>query len=234
MTFRFNGDVWIGSDNNDTWNAAAHPGSQEVYGWYGNDTIDFGASNHSANRADGQAGDDVLKGGASFDTLYGSEGRDQLFGNAGNDDLYGGAGNDILKGGLGQDHLYGGTGNDQLYGGAGQDTISPGGGINHAWGGIGVDAFFFHPTEDTATDPVNKTYIEDFQHGSQAGYNGDAIHFTGEGIHLYHAYDAAQGGELIRAIDAGGHVEDVVVHGHGEEVWKDVFLNNEHANLLFA
>ena len=51
----------------------------------------------------GQAGNDVICGGAGKDTLKGGKGNDKLLGGAGKDTLKGGPGNDKLKGGAGKD-----------------------------------------------------------------------------------------------------------------------------------
>ena len=58
-----------------------------------------------------------------MDQLWGEAGADVLDGGAGNDTLYGGGGNDILNGGNGKDTLQGGAGDDALDSGNGPDTI---------------------------------------------------------------------------------------------------------------
>jgi len=71
----------------------------------------------------GNAGIDVLEGGAGSDVLNGNLGDDALFGDAGADSLNGGIGNDFLSGGAGNDTLNGGQGNDFLIGGGGADIF---------------------------------------------------------------------------------------------------------------
>ena len=56
-----------------------------------------------ANRIDGLAGDDTLRGGPLGDRLHGGPGHDLLEAFAGNDTLIAGGGNDTLVGGAGND-----------------------------------------------------------------------------------------------------------------------------------
>jgi hypothetical protein len=93
-----------------------------------------------ASRADGGAGDDVLRGGSGVDRLMGAVGNDQLMGGAGNDTLDGGAGNDATWGGVGNDKVMGGDGNDKLYGDDGTDSLWGGLGNDQLSGGAGNDA----------------------------------------------------------------------------------------------
>ncbi len=99
-------------------------------------------------RADGGAGEDVLRGGRAADELLGGGDDDQLFGNGGNDSLDGGDGNDTasggpgndrVRGGLGADHLLGDAGNDDLAGGADDDLIDGGAGNDRGYGDDGDD-----------------------------------------------------------------------------------------------
>ena len=97
-------------------------------GLAGNDT--FTNQTGIASRADGGAGDDILRGGRGVDQLSGGDGNDQLFGGEGNDTLDGGTGNDAAWGGAGNDQVMGGDGNDKVYGGAGSDKIVGGEGMD--------------------------------------------------------------------------------------------------------
>ncbi|MFM7249630.1 MAG: calcium-binding protein [Planctomycetaceae bacterium] len=97
-------------------------------GLAGNDT--FTNFTRFASRADGGAGDDLLRGGSALDLLKGGDGNDQLWGLGGNDTLDGGHGDDAAWGGVGNDLVMGGDGNDQVYGDAGTDSL---------WGSIGND-----------------------------------------------------------------------------------------------
>jgi hypothetical protein len=107
-------------------------------GLAGNDT--FTNLTAIASRADGGAGDDVLRGGRGVDRLAGGDGNDQLLGNAGNDTVDGGAGNDAAWGGVGNDQVMGGYGNDKVYGDAGTDSLWGGLGNDELSGGAGNDA----------------------------------------------------------------------------------------------
>lgn len=104
----------------------------------GNDVVVNNAP--ASMRADGGAGNDVLRGGDLGDNLRDSSGNDELAGRGGDDDLdasfetgngtrdilVGGTGSDLLKGGPGDDQLRGSADNDRLEGGAGADDLNPG------------------------------------------------------------------------------------------------------------
>lgn len=77
-----------------------------------------------SNLLHGQAGDDLLRGGALFDQLHGGPGNDRLEGGGGDDRLMGGTGNDLLYGGDGDDQLRHGTGDNLLIGGRGNDVVT--------------------------------------------------------------------------------------------------------------
>lgn len=103
--------------------------SQIVFtGLAGNDTL----TNRTPipTRADGGAGNDVLRGGRGVDQLLGGDGNDQLIGDAGTDGLWGGRGNDELLGGADDDSLQGGAGDDRLNGEAGGDQLVGGEGLD--------------------------------------------------------------------------------------------------------
>jgi Ca2+-binding RTX toxin-like protein len=74
--------------------------------------------------ANGEAGNDTLRGGFGNDSLSGGDGDDFLFGSDGNDTLTGGNGDDYMVGGAGDDSLIADFGHDQLYGGTGADHFS--------------------------------------------------------------------------------------------------------------
>lgn len=96
--------------------------------------------------ANGDAGNDTLRGGDVRDVLEGDVGDDFLYGNGGEDQLRGGDGNDFLFGGDDDDELLGGDGNDslngnaqgdRLFGQAGNDTLNGAGGNDTLFGGLG-------------------------------------------------------------------------------------------------
>lgn len=88
---------------------------------------------------DGQAGNDVLRGGRRDDTLLGGDGDDLIRGGAGNDSIDSGDGDDSVKGGVGNDTLNGSRGNDVLSGGPGRDLIDGEDGTDWIRGGSGHD-----------------------------------------------------------------------------------------------
>lgn len=104
-------------------------GIESLLGTDYNDTLDAALSTGAVVLAGG-AGSDWVIGGSANDTLFGGTGEDTLSGNAGNDSLDGETGNDRLSGGAGNDTLTGGDGNDTLSGGAGADVF---------YGGTGLD-----------------------------------------------------------------------------------------------
>lgn len=73
--------------------------------------------------ADGEAGNDTLRGGAQSDQLQGGADNDTLNGGGNNDWLVGGAGDDTILGGTGSDVIEGNAGNDRMTGGAQADSF---------------------------------------------------------------------------------------------------------------
>lgn len=90
-------------------------------------------------KADGGAGNDVLRGGTAADVLNGGDDNDQIFGNGGNDTLSGGSGDDTVRGGTGNDQLLGEGGRDTLFGEDGNDDLSGGTEDDGLDGGSGND-----------------------------------------------------------------------------------------------
>ncbi len=93
----------------------------------GGDTITNFAP--AAMRADGGAGNDILKGGSFGDILRDSSGSDTPRGNGGQDDLNtesnaAGGGKDLLDGGAELDILKAGPEVDPLLGGSGNDRLA--------------------------------------------------------------------------------------------------------------
>ncbi len=86
----------------------------------GNDAVSIGGKHRRTTLTisatfNGDAGNDLLIGGAAADQLNGGEGNDRLDGRAGDDLLKGGNGADRIEGGLGNDSMYGEAGNDRIY-----------------------------------------------------------------------------------------------------------------------
>lgn len=75
----------------------------------------------------GDAGNDVMRGGAEDNRFFGGTENDLLYGHLGDDFLQGDAGSDFLVGGSGDDTLLGGGRNDRLVGGRGDDSFVGGG-----------------------------------------------------------------------------------------------------------
>lgn len=70
--------------------------------------------NDKANRIDGTANNDEIRGQGGDDTIFGLDGDDRLRGGKGNDSIEGGNGNDRLRGEAGNDVLTGGAGKDRF------------------------------------------------------------------------------------------------------------------------
>lgn len=172
----------------------------------GDDIVDLSA--HGANGVDygkniiihGDAGNDIIIGGAGTDTLYGDDGNDLIFGYRGADTLYGGAGNDTLYGDdlgfngiAGDDLLYGQAGDDILYGGARTDRLEGGDGNDILYGGAGGDNLFGGADNDIL-------YGDDTGTAGNDKLNGDAGNdqlFGGDGA------DELRGGTGDDLLDGG-------------------------------
>ncbi len=114
-----------------------------VFGGDGNDIIDLAEAEYGSLHF-GEAGDDLMLGGAADDRMRGGEGDDLLIDRSGDDELDGGAGADIVSGGEGNDQLDGGAGDDVVEGGAGNDILYlDDGGEDRADGGEGNDILYF-------------------------------------------------------------------------------------------
>jgi Ca2+-binding RTX toxin-like protein len=140
----------------------------------GNDTISIDRENGGTDTTDalndvcliyGEAGSDIVNGGALSDTIYGGTGNDTLSGFGGADLIYGEVDNNILNGGddndtlvgdSGTDLLTGGLGNDDMYGGAGNDTFAAGNdnfGADYIDGGAGTsDSLLSSDFRDTVVN----------------------------------------------------------------------------------
>jgi len=141
-------DLLIGGDGNDELHGGlgddtlvAYTGMPTEYFWgsiFGLDWL-FDETG-SGNSLYGDAGNDVLFGGAYEDYLEGQNGLDQLFGFYGNDFLNGGAHDDVIFGGDGNDYLVGQSGDDELHGGSGNDVLHGGTGAkDKLFGDSGTD-----------------------------------------------------------------------------------------------
>jgi Ca2+-binding RTX toxin-like protein len=87
-----------GGSGNDTLSNLGAGATQSAYGEAGNDTITAKTSGALAFYAEGNRGNDVIKGGAAGDDLYGNSGNDQIWGGDGDDYINGGSGSDVMYG----------------------------------------------------------------------------------------------------------------------------------------
>ncbi len=97
----------------------------EAHGGDDNDNINFSLVS-AVSQIEGEAGDDVLRGGSNDDTILGGDGQDIIFGNAGDNILQGGAESDLIIGApslSNTNQVDGGTGTDMYYF-DGQDNIT--------------------------------------------------------------------------------------------------------------
>jgi Ca2+-binding RTX toxin-like protein len=90
----------FGGGGNDTLSNLGGAVGQEASGGGGSDTITAKTSGATGFYAEGNAGNDLIKGGA---------GGDSLVGKSGNDVIWGGDGTDYIDGGSGSDVMYGNT-----------------------------------------------------------------------------------------------------------------------------
>ncbi len=154
----------------------------------GNDLIYGGANNETIR---GEAGNDSLVGGDGNDTIDGGVGDDILVGEGGNDSFLGGEGNDTIGGGTGKDTLLGGAGNDTLIGEGGDDSLDgdtgndiifSGTGNDTVVGGEGNDNIFAGEGNDTlAGGAGNDTLSGEGGNDTLVGEGGDDLLFAGAG-----------------------------------------------------
>jgi Ca2+-binding RTX toxin-like protein len=107
-----------------------------VNGQAGDDLLRGGDAQDVIN---GQAGNDTVFGGEGNDLIHGNEGADYLRGDDGVDTILGDAGNDDINGNKGNDLLNGGVGDDWVVGGQGDDTLDGGDGFDIVYGNLGKD-----------------------------------------------------------------------------------------------
>jgi Ca2+-binding RTX toxin-like protein len=132
--------LWINGTQRDD-SIVGGSGTDELYGYYGNDTLNAGGG-AGQDSLYGFVGDDVLRAGAGRDFLLGGSGNDTLYASRADGDLLlGDAGGDLLVGGSGADRLNGGTGRDKVEAGDGDDRVIVlvSGGTDTIDGGDGVD-----------------------------------------------------------------------------------------------
>jgi Ca2+-binding RTX toxin-like protein len=145
-----------------------------IAGWVslgdGNDIYRGDGAGYVSGKIDGDAGDDVLKGGsladdmdggAGVDILKGRGGNDTLTDTSGNDSFWGGSGNDVMNAGAGANKMYGGTGDDTINAGSGSDLVKGGNGADTITGGNGKDVLY----GGDGNDVINGGGKSDMIHG---------------------------------------------------------------------
>ena len=196
---------------------------ENVDGGAGNDII---IGNNSANKLNGDAGDDRLFGGIGNDRLNGGDDNDRLFGEAGKDLLIGGDGNDILNGGDDNDRLFGEVGKDLLKGGSGNDRLNGDAGDDRLFGGIGNDRLNGGDDNDRlfgdiGNDRLNGGAGNDRLNGGDDndrlfGKAGNDVLIGGAGNDVL---DGGGGRDTLN----GGEGNNILIGGHSN---KDIFCIN--------
>jgi Ca2+-binding RTX toxin-like protein len=167
----------------------------------------------------GDAGNDILIGGAGKDTIRGDSGNDLIFGWRGSDTIDGGDGDDTLYGddfGFnnigGDDIVRGGNGNDTLYGGLKSDRLEGGNDNDTAYGGAGGDTILGEMGDDILFGEDNNDIIGGGQGNDQLdGGNGADELNGGDGNDTL---DGAGGALDFMAGDAG---DDRLIAGVGND-----------------
>lgn len=105
ITDRSGNDTYFLSDFNDKITGSGSTGDDIIFTGKGNDLVDYSKSTSGSINANGEDGNDTIKGGAGHDFIFGGNGDDNLYGNAGDDFLNGDLGNDFLDGGTGNNTI---------------------------------------------------------------------------------------------------------------------------------
>jgi Ca2+-binding RTX toxin-like protein len=194
--------------------------------------------------ANGEAGNDTLRGGIGSDTLRGGPDEDHLFGGGGNDGLEGDEGPDELDGGEGADSLTGadandtlrgGPGGDQLFGGLGDDTEDGGEGNDGVEGNPGFDLVGGGPGDDQLD--VNPDLRSDAADGPDVLDGGPGADVLGAGATPAPAAtppppqdpDIFDGGDGIDTADYSTRTEPLTIALNGKN---DDGESGEHDNVL--
>jgi putative intracellular protease/amidase len=123
----------------------------KVFSGAGNDRV-FATDLRVPVEIHGEAGHDLITGGAAADVLDGGEGVDRIWGGPGDDLIRGGEGNDYLYGREGNNILLGENGDDYLEGLNGRDLLIGGDGGDSIRGGDGDDVLIGGTTSFDAHD----------------------------------------------------------------------------------
>lgn len=210
--------------------------------------------NASANRMDGDVGNDDISGGGGNDILLGLAGNDLLSGGSGADALWGGAGRDRLVGQSGDDTLLGGANVDNLLGGLGNDTLGdrdPS--FDLMSGGAGNDRyieFAGNTQEDRIIELAGEGYdvVLSYSQGCSLAANVEELRMVGSyantvnalGNGLANLIVGSRGRDFINSFDGddrvdcgdgddlatGGQGNDTLLGGSGDDQLWDYFGNN--------
>jgi Ca2+-binding RTX toxin-like protein len=184
----------------------------------------------------GNAGNDIMVGGAGADRLFGDGSSGTSAPTPGSDTMYGGAGNDVMFGDNGStnpdesvggnDTLFDGTGNDTLYGEGGDDSLQGASGVDTFFGGGGNDTINSGEGDD---DWIYGGSGDDLLVGADTAYGGsgddtiDGGVSLGTGIDVLYgdsgndtlfgrnANDTLYGGTGADSIDAGSGSDSIFV-----------------------
>ncbi|MFO1412642.1 MAG: calcium-binding protein [Burkholderiales bacterium] len=173
-------------------------GGASAYGEAGNDVLEGGA------------GTSFMSGGSGEDVVAGGTGDDYAWGEAGVDALTGGDGNDQLAGGDGDDEVSGDAGDDVLFGNDGNDTLAGGPGRSYLDGGAGDDRYLIEGDEAAVTivDRGGNNVVE-FADGivAEALSFGVGVDALGNDHHLVIG-GVGHGGRVTIADGLGGAVSE--------------------------
>jgi serralysin len=175
----------------------------------------------------GDAGVNVIIGGAGNDYVYAYDGDDTGRGNGGVDVFIMGAGADTVFGGDAQDYIYGDAGNDTLSGEGGVDVLLGGEGDDTMTGGDEGDYFYGENGNDTAFgDAGNDIFVLTFGNDTASGGDGQDYFYMGDGA------DTLNGGDGVDVM-LGEAGDDVFNPGLGVDY---VFMGagNDRLNVSIA
>lgn len=168
-------------------------GFNNIFGEAGNDVLNGGAATDDGSlNMFGGAGEDTIIGGAGNDHLYGqsaaggSDDGDSIDGGAGNDYIQGNAGDDVLVGGAGSDRINGGADNDDITGGEGNDTVNGNKGDDVIDGGLGNDSLRGGAGDDEISGSAgNDVILGDLGDDTISGGDGSDVLTGGEGADVF-------------------------------------------------
>lgn len=209
VTLSFNSEKTIRGGRGDDTITVSGPGTADIFGEGGSDTIVGGPGNDfiQGGRGDdyinGRGGADLLSAGPDMNTIIGGPGADRILGGSDVDIVIGGggddeintyAGDDMILGGAGIDFIQSDVGEDMIAGGGGNDVIFSSHGADLVDGGLGNDTIDGGPEADVIT----------------GGSGSDDI-FGGQGNDTIHGN---AGLDLLR----GGPGEDEIFGGVGNDI----------------